>query len=109
MMALPLIPAGAAIMWGATIAGLLKRVLLWVLIAKGAAVVARTMGVLGIAWFTYEWILDPAINLADGYWSALDADLVAWLRAFGVMEVASIIVSAYVLWGAKKLFLGRNA
>lgn len=102
---LPAIPALAG---GAALGAIIQRILVWVLLAKGAAIVARTMGILGIAWFTYEYILEPAINLADTYWAAMPGDLVVWLQAFGVMECASIIVSAYVLWGAKKLFLGKR-
>lgn len=101
------IPAGATL--GAVTVGVIQRILIWVLLAKGAAVIARTMGVLGIAWFTYEVILEPAINLATGYWQGLPAELLVWLRAFGVMECASIIVSGYALWAAKKLFLGKRS
>lgn len=100
------VAAGAA---GGALAQILVRVLTWVLLAKGAAVVARTMGMLGIAWFTYEWILEPAINMADTHWNAMPEGMRVWLQALGIMEVASIVVSAYLLWGAKKLFLGRRA
>lgn len=107
-MALPLLGIGAYAA-GSALSALLVRVLTWVLIAKGAAVVIRVFGTLGIAYFTYDLILEPAINLADNYWAAMPAQLVQWVRAFGVMECASIIVSAYLIAVAQRIFLGKRS
>lgn len=112
-MALPLIPivlgATGRVAVGATLAAVLQRVFLGVLLLKGASIVARTMGVLGLGFLVYEWVLSPALTLADQYWGAMPQQLVAWLRAFGIMEVASIIVSAYAIWAMKRVVLGRRA
>lgn len=107
-MAIPLIAVGAGAA-GSALSALVVRILTWFFLAKGAAVVARTFATLGVAWFTYQWIIDPAINMADDAWGSMPAELQTWLRALGIMECASIIVSAYVLWAAKKLFLGRRS
>lgn len=80
----------------------------WFFLAYGAATVTRLFTALGIAWGTYEFVLQPAMDLADTYWSAMPAELLVWLRAFGVMEAASIVVSAYALWGLKRLFLRKS-
>jgi hypothetical protein len=100
MMAFPALAAGGIAMVAA-------QVLRWFFFAYGAAVVTRIFVTLGIAWGTYEFILQPAISAADSYWGALPGDLTVWLRALGLMEVASIIISAYLLWGLKRLFLRK--
>lgn len=93
--------AGAAL--GPTIAAAIR----WFFVAYGAATVARLFTAIGIAWGTYEFVLSPAIDLADIYWGSMPSDLLVWLRALGVMEAASIVVSAYLLWGVKRLFLRK--
>lgn len=101
-MAFPVIAGGAAVL-GPIIAQALR----WFFLAYGAATVTRIFVSLGIAWGTYEFVLAPALSLADQYWVAMPAELAPWMRYLGVMEVASIIVSAYALWGLKKLFLRK--
>lgn len=98
-----------AILLGGALGGMLSRVLLWFFLAKGAAIVMRVFGTLGLAYFTYEWVLDPAIQLIDTNVSALPVQLTEWMRALGVMECFSIIVSAYLLLAGKRVFLGKQA
>lgn len=100
-------PLPIAVGLGAVLGPLLAQTLRWFFLAYGAATVTRLFVSLGIAWGTYEFILEPAVNLADQYWGSMPADLVPWLRYLGAMEVASIIVSAYMLYGAKRLFLRK--
>lgn len=100
MMPLPLLAVGG-------LAGILSQVLRWFFLAYGAATVTRLFAALGIAWGTYEYVLQPALDSAQSYWAGMPADMIGWLRYLGVMEVASIIVSAYMLWGLKKLFLRK--
>lgn len=98
----------AAVGLGALLGPALATALRWFFLSYGVATVTRLFVGLGIAWGTYEWILEPAIDLAQSHWAGMPADLVMWLRYLGVMEVASIIVSAYMLWGVKKLFLSKS-
>ncbi|WP_202840847.1 DUF2523 family protein [Luteimonas saliphila] len=99
-MPLPLLAAGG-------VAALLSQVLRWFFLAYGAAMVTRLFVTLGIAWGTYEFVLQPAITLADQYWNAIPPELGIWLRYLGAYECASIIISAYLLWGVKRLFLRK--
>lgn len=101
---MPLPIAAAA---GAAIGPLLVQALRWFFLAYAAATVTRLFVSLGIAWGTYEFVLQPAINLADQYWGAIPPDIAAWLRYLGAYEVASIIISAFLLWGVKRLFLRK--
>ncbi|MGY0559494.1 DUF2523 family protein [Luteimonas sp. A277] len=98
-----------AILAGGAIAGVLIQVLRWFFFAYGAAVVMRVLGVLGLAYFTYEFVLDPAIQMIDANINALPVQLTEWMRALGIFEVFSIIVSAYLLLAGKRVFLGKRA
>lgn len=86
---------------------IIAQALRWFFLAYGAATVTRLFVSLGIAWGTYEWVLQPAIEAAENAWSGMPAELRPWLSYVGALECASIIVSAYMLWGLKKLFLRK--
>lgn len=98
-----------AVLAGGAAVGLLTRVLTWFFLAKGAAIVIRIFGTLGLAYFTYEWVLTPVIGMVDSNVNALPQELNEWLRALGIFEVMSIIVSAYLLLAGKRIFLGKSA
>lgn len=101
-MPLPVFLAGGAL------AGILTRVLLWFFLAKGAAIVTRIFVTLGLAWATYEYVLDPVINLITTNVNGLPPELAVWVRAFGVFEVISILISAEVIATAKRVFLSKR-
>lgn len=97
-----------AVLLGGAAAGILARVLTWFFLAKGAAIVIRIIVTLGLAFFTYEWVLTPAITMVDQNVNGLPPQMNEWLRALGIFEVISIIVSAYLLWAGKRIFLGKS-
>lgn len=98
-----------AFLAGGALAGILIRALLWFFLAKGAAIVTRIMVTLGLAWATYEFVLDPIVTAIDNNVAALPSDLAVWARAFGFFEVISILISAEVIAAAKRVFLTRRA
>lgn len=100
-MAAPILVAGSA-------AWILKRVLLWFFLAKGAAIVARILGVLGLALFTSELIIQPVLTAIQSNASNIPPELHQWLAAFGFYRCVSIIATAYMLLMAKRVFLGRS-
>lgn len=97
-----------AVLLGGAAAGVLGRVLLWFFLAKGAAIVVRIIATLGLAFFTYEMVLTPAISMIDSSVNGLPPQLNEWLSALGIFEVFSIIVSAYLLLAGKRIFLGKS-
>lgn len=97
-----------AILLGGAASGLLARVLTWFFLAKGAAIIVRIIGTLGLAFFTYEFVLTPVITMVDSNVNNLPPELNDWLRALGIFEVISIIVSAYLLLAGKRIFLGKS-
>ncbi len=88
---------------------LLKTVLMWLLVAKGAAIIARFFIVLGIALFTNEWVVQPLLDQIQGHASGIPPELRVWLSAFAVDRVISIVATAYLLLGTKRVFLGKSA
>lgn len=97
-----------AVLMGGVAGGLLARILLWFFLAKGAAIVVRIIATLGLAFFTYEWVLTPVITMVDTNVNGLSPEFNEWMRALGIFEVMSIIVSAYLLLAAKRIFVGRS-
>lgn len=86
---------------------ILKTVLLWLLVAKGAAIIARIFLVLGIALFTSEWLVGPLLDQIQGRASAIPPEMRVWLSAFGIDRVISIVATAYMILAAKRVMLGK--
>lgn len=91
------------------IAAVIVTALRWFFMAHFAAAVIRLFAVLGIAWSTNELLIQPLIDQATTAWGALSGDLRLWLGAFGIDKVVSITISAYTIYGIKRLFLGKTA
>ena len=101
-MAFPAILAGG-VAWG-----LLARLLTWFFLAKGVAIVVRIIATLGLAFFTYELVLTPVIGMVDPNVNGMPPEFNEWMRALGIFECISIIVSAYLLLAGKRVFLGKS-
>lgn len=101
-MALPLLALGG-------LGAILSRVLLMVALSKGAVIVARILGVLGLSILTNEHVVEPMLDMISGNAGGVPADLRIWLSAFGVDRVISIVVSAYSILGVKRAFFGKAA
>lgn len=83
----------------------LIRALLVMFSVKAVLWVVKVMGLLGIAFATNEYVLEPLLDMITTQWNALPPDLTAWLRAFGVTEVASMYVSAFTIVSGQRVFL----
>lgn len=92
----------------APLIALLVRALTVMLAVKGVLFVVRIMGLLGIAFATNEYVLEPLLAQAEAAWNGVPQDIVQWCRAFGVTEVVSMIVTAYTISGAQRVFLAAT-
>lgn len=72
---------------------------------KAVLWVVKVMGLLGIAFATNEYVVEPLLDLIVLQWNALPPEITQWLRAFGVTEVASMMVSAFTIVAAQRVFL----
>src|SRR5690606_19269270 len=83
----------------------LIRGLMVMISMKAVLWVVKVMGLLGIAFATNEYVVEPLLDLVVAQWNALPPEITQWLRAFGVTEVASMMVSAYTIVAAQRVFL----
>ena len=89
----------------APLAAALIRGLMVMISMKAVLWVVKVMGLLGIAFATNEYVVEPLLDLVVAQWNALPPEITQWLRAFGVTEVASMMVSAYTIVAAQRVFL----
>jgi len=81
----------------------------WFFLAKLAAIVTRLFVTFGIALTSYKYIIEPLVDQAKNAWAGIPAGVAVWVSAFGVDKCVSIVLSAYLIWGTKKLFLGTRS
>lgn len=89
----------------APLVGLLVRMLVAAAATKAVLWVIKVMGVLGIAFATNEYVVEPVIDMVTTSWNGLPADIAMWGRALGITEAASLLLSAYTIMAGKKVFL----
>lgn len=89
----------------APMVALLVRMLAVMVATKAVFWVIKVMGLLGIAFATNEYVLDPLLTQIETQWAALPPEITQWLRAFGITECASMIVAAYTIVAAQRVFL----
>lgn len=89
----------------APLVALLVRLLVAAVTVRAALWVVKIMGVLGIAFATNEYVVEPVIELVTNTWNGLPADVATWGKALGVTEAASLLLSAYTIMAGKKVFL----
>lgn len=77
--------------------------------AKAVIMVAGFLGRLGLVLVTNEFVIEPLIDATITQWNSMPASIQCWLRAAGVAEAASIIVSGLTLIAGKRVFLGKSS
>lgn len=92
----------------APLAGILVSVLRWLFLAKLASWVTRVLVMLGLGLATNEYLLGPMISHVKNGYAGVPSSVAIWISAFGVDQVASIMLSAYTLIGLKQVFLARS-
>jgi hypothetical protein len=104
-MPLPLLFGGAIASAG--ISAIIVSALRYFFMAHAAAAVIRIFSVLGIAWATNEFLMEPLLDQAQAAWTGMPAGIAQWLGAFGIDKVVSIMISAYTILGIKNLVLRK--
>lgn len=92
----------------APLIALLIRALTVMLAVKGVLFVVRIMGLLGIAFATNEYAIEPLLNQIESSYAGMPATITQWIEAFGISEVASLIVTAYTIAGAQRVFIAAT-
>ena len=94
----------APVLLAPLIAALLRGIMIMMSV-KAVLWVVKVMGLIGIAFATNEYVVEPLLDLIVTQWNALPPEITQWLRAFGVTEVASMMVSAFTIVAAQRVFL----
>lgn len=79
----------------------------WIVRAKTGLWVGKVMSALGLGFVAQELIYEPLIEQAQMYWSAIPAGAAAWVHALGIDQGVSLVLSAYGIKGASKIFLRK--
>ncbi|WP_223621037.1 DUF2523 family protein [Lysobacter sp. ESA13C] len=75
---------------------------------KGAIWLGRILSAVGLGFVAQAVIYDPLIQYAQDAWQAIPLGVANWVHAFGIDTGASIILSAYGIKGAERIFIRRD-
>lgn len=76
--------------------------------AKAALWVGKILSAIGLGFAAEHFIYEPLILQAQQAWGAIPAQLAAWLHALGVDVGLSMVLSAYGIRGASRIFMRRT-
>lgn len=79
------------------------------LAVKGVIMAAGFLGRIGIVLMTSEMVVKPLLEAAKNAWSAFPAEYSCWLNTFGVLQMASIMISGLTLIVGKRVFFGKSS
>jgi len=75
---------------------------------KSAIWLGRLLSAVGLGFVAQKFIYNPIIEYAQNAWSSVPAGIAAWVHALGIDTGVSIILSAYGIKGAERIFLQRR-
>lgn len=76
--------------------------------AKLGLWVMKVLGLLGLAFATNTFLVDPILDQVQARFADLPGELVPWMRAIGATESLSIMVSAFTLVAGQRVFLKKK-
>ncbi|MBN5028337.1 DUF2523 domain-containing protein [Stenotrophomonas maltophilia] len=75
---------------------------------KAAIWLGRLLSALGLGFAAQHFIYNPIIEYAQTAWSSVPAGIANWVHALGIDAGVSIILSAYGIRGAERIFIQRR-
>ena len=75
---------------------------------KAAIWLARLLSAVGLGFAAQALVYDPLIQYAQDAWNSIPLGVANWVHALGIDTAVSIILSAYGIKGAERIFLRRN-
>lgn len=75
---------------------------------KAAIWLGRLLSAVGLGFAAQQFIYNPIIEQAQQAWAAVPAGIANWIHAFGIDTGVSIILSAYGIRGAERIFIQRR-
>lgn len=75
---------------------------------KAAIWLGRLLSAVGLGFAAQHFIYNPIIEYAQSAWSQIPASVANWVHAIGIDTGVSIILSAYGIKGAERIFIQRR-
>ncbi len=75
---------------------------------KAAIWLGRLLSAVGLGFAAQHFIYNPIIEYAQNAWSSVPAGIAGWVHALGIDAGVSIILSAYGIRGAERIFIQRR-
>lgn len=75
---------------------------------KAAIWLGRLLSAVGLGFAAQHFIYSPLIEYAQNAWSSVPASIANWVHALGLDAGVSIILSAYGIRGAERIFIQRR-
>lgn len=75
---------------------------------KAAIWLGRLLSSIGLGFAAQHFIYNPIIEYAQNAWSSVPAGIAGWVHALGIDAGVSIILSAYGIRGAERIFIQRR-
>lgn len=75
---------------------------------KAAIWLGRLLSAVGLGFAAQKFIYNPIIEYAQTAWSSVPAGIAMWVHALGIDAGVSIILSAYGIKGAERIFIQRR-
>lgn len=79
----------------------------WLVKAKTGLFVGKILTALGLGLVADKFIYDPLIQQAQQYWSAVPAAAAVWVHALGMDTAVSLVLSAYGIKNASRIFIRK--
>ena len=93
--------------WALPGIGALEKMAHGLISAKIGIWVGKALSAIGLGFVAQKLVWDPLIAQAQDAWNAIPADIAAWIHAFGFDTGISILLSAYGIRGASRIFVRR--
>ncbi len=77
-------------------------------IAHIGLVFIKTIAAFCIGVFTYTEIIQPVLDMAQANFNGIPQSITQWIGALGIDKAASILIGAYTVAAAKRLFFGKT-
>jgi hypothetical protein len=75
--------------------------------AKAGLWAGKVLSALGLGFVAQQYIYEPLIEQAVQAWNLVPAQLAAWVSALGIDVGVSLVLSAYGIRGASRIFMRR--
>lgn len=93
--------------WKDGLVGALEKMAHGLISLKAGIWAGKVLSALGLGFVAQQFIYEPLIEQAIQAWNVVPAQLAAWVHALGIDTGVSLVLSAYGIKGASRIFMRR--